>query len=78
MKKHANKTNQELLAERAAIEADQANRMPPGGLYIYTPKARKKLDAITRAITANMAEQRAQDGRPVPTCGYSGRQTNRR
>ncbi len=68
----------ELVAKRQAIEADPANQMPAGSLYLYTPQARRKLDAIDRAIAADMAERRAAAGRPVPCDGYSGRQTNRR
>ena len=72
------KTNEELLAMIAEIEADPKNRMPPGGLYLYTPQARKKLDKLARAVTNNMAEKRALKGDPVRADGYSGRQTNRR
>jgi predicted kinase len=71
-----NKTNEELMTIREAIEADPANKAE--GLYLYTPKARRKLDAITRQITHNMAMKRAAEGRPVVADGYSGRQCNRR
>lgn len=72
-----NKTTDELLAMQQAIEADPANKQN-GGLYLYTPKARKKLDAIARQITHNMAMKRAAEGNPVVCDGYSGRQKNRR
>jgi hypothetical protein len=68
----------ELLAERERIEADPANRSAPGSLWIYTAAARRKLDRINLAIAANMAADRAAAGRPVPTSGYSGRNSNRR
>lgn len=72
-------TQAELLEQQERICADPANRNPPGtSLFIHTPKARKKLDAIREAIAAHQAQKRAAAGNPVPTCGYSGRQTNRR
>ncbi len=72
------KTNAELTAMQAKIEADPANRSPAVSLFIFMPNARKKLDAISRQITHNLGAARAARGDPVPTCGYSGRQTNRR
>ena len=72
------KTTEELLAMQAAIDNDPKNRMPPGNLNLYTKNARRKLDDIAQAISDNMADKRAAAGDPVPTCGYSGRQTNRR
>ena len=71
-----NKTTAELLEMRAVIESDPANKAE--GLFLYTLKARRKLDAITRQITHNLAMKRAEEGRPVVADGYSGRQTNRR
>ena len=72
------KTNDELLALSRQIEQDPVNRMPAGCLYLYTPKAIRKLDQIARAITNNMAEKRKMAGNPVVADGYSGRQSNRR
>ena len=72
------KTTPELLKMMADVEQAPANRKPPGGLYLYTPAARKKLDAIALAITANAAEARRLAGDPVRADGYSGRQSNRR
>lgn len=72
------KTNQELVELMRAIEADPANQMPPGQLYLYTPKARKKLAAIQEQITHNLAMKRAAEGNPVVADGYSGRKSNRR
>jgi hypothetical protein len=71
------KTTTELLAMQRIIESDPLNKAS-GGLYLYTPKARKKLDEIQRQITHNMALKRAAEGRPIVADGYSGRQTNRR
>lgn len=70
------KTNDELLALRKQIELDPSNRAD--GVFMYVPSARKKLDAIDRQITYNLAVKRAADGNPVPPHGYSGRQSNRR
>lgn len=72
-----NKTNIELLEMQTAIKSDPKNQNT-GGLWKYTPAARKKLDAIQRQITHNLAMKRAAEGRPVVCDGYSGRQTNRR
>ncbi len=41
---------EELQAMRVAVEQDPANRETPGGLYIYTAKARKQLEAIAWAM----------------------------
>lgn len=71
-------TQAELIAKRDAITADPTNRAAPGGIYIYTPSARRKLDAIDTAITMHMADKREAAGQPVSQAGYSGRQTNRR
>jgi len=72
------KTNAEWLMLRTAIESDPANHNPPGSLFIYTEKARKKLDRIDREITHNLAEARKASGNPVSCDGYSGRNSNRR
>ena len=72
------KTNSELIAIREEICSDSSNLNTPGGIFIYTAKARKKLDEIDRAITANIKEARSLSGNPVVECGYSGRQTNKR
>jgi len=71
------KTNPELLALQSAIQDDPAN-WETGGLHIYTKLARKKLDAIAREITHNLAVKRKADGNPVCADGYSGRGSKRR
>jgi hypothetical protein len=72
------KNTPELLELMAKVEANPANAMPSGSLYRFTPAARRKLDAIQRQITHNMAMKRAAEWRPVVADGYSGRQSNRR
>lgn len=58
-----------LLAMQAAIMADPDSRNTSGGLYIYTPAARRKLDAIAVAITMHEAEdKRPLRGLPGYTC----------
>lgn len=72
------KTTPELVTMASAIEADPGNAMPPGSLYLYTPKARKRLKAIREQIAHNMAEARKTAGNPVSCDGYSGRKANKR
>lgn len=67
-----------LLALARQVEADPANRNPAGSVAIFTPAASRKLGAIAHAIAMHQADRRAAAGQPVPTSGYSGRQTNRR
>ena len=74
---YAGKSTQELLELQRRIEEDPASQSA-GGLYLYTPAARVKLDALRLQIVANMAEKRAAEGRPVPCNGYSGRKSNKR
>jgi len=76
--KLAGKSNDELVQMIRVIESDPANQLPKGGLYLFTPDARKKLDAIARAITNNLIDARAAAGNPVKADGYSGRQSNKR
>lgn len=70
------KTTEELIALRRAIEDEPKNRTK--GLWMFSKSARKKLDEIDRAIAHNIREQRIASGRLVDDSGYSGRQTNRR
>ena len=72
------KTEEELQAMMREIESDPKNRMPPSSIFLYTPKARKKLDNIARVITWQLAEKRRLAGNPVSADGYSGRQSKRR
>lgn len=67
----------ELVELRLRITGDPANQQT-GSIYLYTPKARKRLNDIDRAITWHLSDKREAEGRPVPTEGYSGRQSNRR
>lgn len=71
-------TTEELQTLRVSIESDPANKAPTDSLYLYTPEARKRLEAIAREIQANVATKRAAAGEEVLMAGYTGRQTNRR
>jgi hypothetical protein len=71
-------TTEELIAKAQAIRDDPKNKMPPGSFWLYTAAARKRLDKIAWEITYLLAEKRAANGDPVPTNGYSGRNSNRR
>lgn len=53
-------TMEELMAERAAMIADPANYNTGRGLCIYTPQAEARLTKIAYAVTALVAEKRAQ------------------
>lgn len=72
------KTTEELIILRRSIEADPDNKMPPGSLWLYKPKIRKKLDEIDRAIADTIRAKRIARGEPVNDAGYSGRKSNRR
>lgn len=65
----------ELQEMRRKIENDPANQMPPGSLFKFTPRARKKFDAIDWAITLHL---RDKNDSPAKDFGYTGRKTNRR
>jgi hypothetical protein len=73
-----NKSNSELVKLQSEIESDPANKNTDGGLFLYSKKARAKLDKIARQITENLREAREKAGNPVPCDGYSGLQTNKR
>jgi hypothetical protein len=76
--KTAGLSNAELLALRLSIETNPTYFNGPDSIFKFTGVARRKLDAIDREITHNLAMARAAAGDPVPCDGYSGRQTNRR
>jgi hypothetical protein len=44
-------------------------------IYVLTPSARKKLNAIAQAIAWHMEDEREKSGNPVPVSGYSGRKS---
>lgn len=71
-KKH---TQAELVQLDAEIMADPLSRDTSGSIFIYTPKARKRLYEIARAITWHMADSRGATGDPVKVAGYSGRKS---
>lgn len=72
------KTNAELIVLMEEICNHPENRNPNGGVFLYKPTARRKLDEIARQITHNNAMARAARGDPVRADGYSGRTQNRR
>ena len=72
------KTNAELVQLAQQIRELPEYQMPSGSFWLYTEKARKLLRRIDWAIYENLKEARALAGNPIPTSGYSGRQTKRR
>lgn len=78
MRKLTGLTNAELVALRREIESKPENQMPPDSFWRYTEKARKQFEKIDWAIFENIRESRRLAGNPIPTAGYSGRQTKRR
>jgi hypothetical protein len=73
-----NKTIAELLKMVKDVENDPANKAKDGEFYLYTKKARIKLDKLARAINDLLIEKKKANGTYVEPDGYSGRQTNRR
>ena len=69
---------EELTVARKAIEDEPGSRNPPGELFLFTPKVRKRLDRIDRLIQFRTGEARKARGEKINQEGYSGRQTNRR
>lgn len=74
-------TIEQLTEEMRKLDMDPAS-LNPGlekgtSIYLYTRKARAKMDRIARAITDRLSEKRKAEGRKVVVDGYSGRQTNR-
>jgi hypothetical protein len=70
------KSTQDLLVLQREIEEDPKNK-EVDSVYLYNPKARKKLDAITLQITHNLKEDKKKRGIYVNESGYSGRGKNR-
>lgn len=67
-----------LIQMGLSVSEDPTNLAPPGGLYRLSQKARKQIANIDQAIAWHIADERKARGNPVPTAGYSGRQTNHR
>lgn len=65
-------TQEELLKRIDAIKADPKNQLV-GQFYLYTPSARKKIDAHNWAIYYHMRDTRAASGNPVSDAGYTGK-----
>lgn len=51
----------ELNELRESVTNDPANRNPPGSFWLYTPKARKKLDALAWAVTYKLREGKEKE-----------------
>ena len=66
----------ELIGISRLVEINEENHAPPGGVFLLIPSARKKLDAISQAITWHMEDDRRIAGNPVVVSGYSGRLSN--
>lgn len=54
------KSFEELETMRVAITSDPANAMPARSLYLYTPKARKKLDELSWAVYYKLQARRKE------------------
>ena len=61
------------------LDEDPANLTPADSdsIHLLTPKSRQRSAAIAEAISYHMSDEREAAGNPVPTCGYSGRQSKR-
>lgn len=67
-----------VLVEMARlVESNPESLEQPGGLFRFKPDARRKLDAISRAITWHMQDERQIAGMAVEVSGYTGRGSNR-
>lgn len=49
----------ELNELREGVQNDPKNQNPPGSFYLYTPAARRKLDALAWAVTHKLRERKA-------------------
>lgn len=71
-------TKSELVDLARAIEENKDNHeLPDVGIHTLNLNARKKIAAINQAIAWHLDDDRNRSNNPVPTCGYSGRTTNR-
>jgi len=64
--------------DKASRLADKHTSEELGQMCMETVGNKKQSDILAWAVTLRLAANRAAAGNPVPTCGYSGRQTNRR
>lgn len=67
-------TIEELQQKAQAIKDDPKNQLT--GFYLYTPSARRNLDAIAWAITYHLKDLRTARGEPVNEAGYTGKNSN--
>lgn len=66
---------EELQAMEKKIKEDPRNQLT-GQFYLYTPSARKKLDAIAWAITYHLKDARIAKGEFIREDGYAGKKRN--
>lgn len=65
----------ELQEMEKKIKEDPKNQLT-GQIYLYTPSARKKLDAIAWAITYHLKDARIARGEFIREDGYTGKKRN--
>jgi hypothetical protein len=59
-----------------SIESDPSNK--GDDFYLFSKKARKKLDSIRLQIAYNIRESKIARGESINSDGYSGRKSNKR
>lgn len=64
--------------DKASKLAEKYTTKELGQMCMEAVGNKKQSDILAWAVTIRLAASRAAAGNPVPTCGYSGRQTNRR
>lgn len=62
----------ELQEMEKKIKEDPKNQLT-GQFYLYTPSARKKLDAIAWAITYHLRDAKIARGESINDSGYTGK-----
>lgn len=62
----------ELQEMEKKIKEDPKNQLS-GQFYLYTPSARKKLDAIAWAITYHLRDTKIARGESINDSGYTGK-----
>ena len=60
------KTQAQLVAMQEALHLDPASLNLQGGIHLFTPKVRKKLDDIGWAITYHLDDKRDKS-KSIPT-----------
>ena len=68
-----------IMKKIAEVESDPKSKNPDtGSICRWSKPAQKKLLKLRSDVAQLTTEKRALQGNPVPCCGYSGRQSNRR